>query len=517
MANERLTDAQIHSAESEILLMDYLKDPSIVLCHGYLPDPHELMIVLDLAPFGSLHDFISGETLYPTLPSSLCLAWLSDLADALKHIHAKSVVHKDVKCENLLVFADLKIKLCDFGLSKRTTGAAQSSIAGAGTVGFMAPEIRNGRKSTPASDMFSFAATAVQMFSRQPPRSEDIIKQIKDSLSLCDFGDQSIKSRFIQLLCKCAMIEPSHRPTSSDVAQRLAEFLDVSAYGDPRVNFAEGNDAIVTQQIIQQAKEVQQSILSMGKPTNTTKPLNTASTAASSQAAASVVANGNTNSTGRNKQIQPERVYDNQLKADKNTGMIIRATCTRYGTDTHLADLASKWRNHEVLNEADANGFTPLHIAVMLGNANKVRSLVENGANPDLKTKQMVSFYCGAMDSVPGCCCFHPRGNANYVVGGSESKCEDTTWIECCYCCPLCLVSFGWAAFYWYSLFGVLLPCCYPAYPANSTPADFAEMFCFECKRAEMRNALEGGLHSPVPVGVSCCTATQPKFCCCCG
>ncbi len=129
------------------------------------------MIILEFAPYGSLWDMVTNRVSYPAIPFSLSLSWLSDLSDALKHVHSKFVVHKDVKCENLLVFNNLKVKLCDFGLAKHNVAGAQSSVAGGGTGCFMAPEIRNGLKSTPASDLFSFAMTAVQLLTRASPRS----------------------------------------------------------------------------------------------------------------------------------------------------------------------------------------------------------------------------------------------------------------------------------------------------------------------------------------------------------
>src|SRR5687767_11323276 len=114
-----LTDVQIRGAESEILLIDLLKDPSVITCYGYVADPRQFMVVLELAPYGSLADFLENSVSYPVLPFILCVAWLSDVMDALKHIHSKMVSHKNIKAENLLVFMGLNVKLCDFGLSKR--------------------------------------------------------------------------------------------------------------------------------------------------------------------------------------------------------------------------------------------------------------------------------------------------------------------------------------------------------------------------------------------------------------
>ncbi len=91
------------------------------------------MIIMELAPFGSLWSLVQDRFSYPLIPVSLSVAWLSDLIDAIKHIHSKGVVHKDIKCENLLVFSGMKIKLSDFGLAKRHISGVQSTVSGGGT------------------------------------------------------------------------------------------------------------------------------------------------------------------------------------------------------------------------------------------------------------------------------------------------------------------------------------------------------------------------------------------------
>ncbi len=101
--------------------MCYLANPSyIVSCYGFVPDLKEFTIVLELAPYGSLWEVVSNHTSFPVISFPLMCAWLSDLIDAVAHMHSKNVTHKDVKCENALVYTELRVKLGDFGLAKKT-------------------------------------------------------------------------------------------------------------------------------------------------------------------------------------------------------------------------------------------------------------------------------------------------------------------------------------------------------------------------------------------------------------
>ncbi len=118
-----LTPEQKRGAESEVLIMRFLESPHVVFCHGFIPDLKEFTIVLELAPYGSLWDMVANHASFPALPFPLVISLLTDVADALNYLHQMNVTHKDLKCENVLVFHELRAKLGDFGLAKKSDGA----------------------------------------------------------------------------------------------------------------------------------------------------------------------------------------------------------------------------------------------------------------------------------------------------------------------------------------------------------------------------------------------------------
>jgi serine/threonine-protein kinase len=92
---------------------------------------------------------------------AVALRVVRDVAAGLAHAHARKLMHRDVKPENVLIFSDGRAALTDFGVS-RFARAATQTYTEAGTLGYMAPEQAYGRP-TLASDVFSLGMIACEL------------------------------------------------------------------------------------------------------------------------------------------------------------------------------------------------------------------------------------------------------------------------------------------------------------------------------------------------------------------
>jgi serine/threonine-protein kinase len=97
----------------------------------------------------------------------LALRIVRDVAAGLAHAHARGIMHRDVKPENVLIFADRHAALADFGVSRLAPGASVR-VTDAGTFGYVAPEQAYGRPRL-ASDVFSLGLIAYELLTGTLP------------------------------------------------------------------------------------------------------------------------------------------------------------------------------------------------------------------------------------------------------------------------------------------------------------------------------------------------------------
>ncbi|KAK2942699.1 putative serine/threonine protein kinase [Blattamonas nauphoetae] len=127
----------------EIAIMKKLDHQNVVKLYEVIDDPNSdnLYLAMEYLPGGPCWKKDS-----PTFQESLCRAYMRDIIMGLEYCHDNDIIHHDIKPDNILIGADHKLKICDFGVSMLVPAENDEERCVRGTPPFLAPEIINGAK-----------------------------------------------------------------------------------------------------------------------------------------------------------------------------------------------------------------------------------------------------------------------------------------------------------------------------------------------------------------------------------
>jgi serine/threonine-protein kinase len=159
-------EAWVERFQREAQLLARVSDPGIVQIFDIGHAQEGPYYVAELVEGESLAERLRGGP----LPVADAVAVAEALCLALASAHAQGVVHCDVKPANILLAADGKVKVGDFGVARLAEGTSQaSSTTVAGTPRYMSPEQGRGRPTTSATDVYSAGVVLYEMLAGRPP------------------------------------------------------------------------------------------------------------------------------------------------------------------------------------------------------------------------------------------------------------------------------------------------------------------------------------------------------------
>jgi eukaryotic-like serine/threonine-protein kinase len=144
---------------------------NVVRIYDILQEDGHPWIIMELLPYQSLRDLVRQDG--PLAPARAARVGLGVLA-ALVAAHAEGVLHRDVKPANILVGADGRVVLTDFGIA-RAVDSPTLTTAGAlvGSPSYIAPERARGGQSSPAGDLWGLGASLYAAVEGRPPFERD--------------------------------------------------------------------------------------------------------------------------------------------------------------------------------------------------------------------------------------------------------------------------------------------------------------------------------------------------------
>jgi eukaryotic-like serine/threonine-protein kinase len=187
--------------------------------------------------------FIEGEPLRTRLardgelPVRDAVRILADVADALAYAHGRSIVHRDIKPDNVLLSGKHSL-VADFGVAKAVSQAKGGSQTGLTSVGvslgtpaYMAPEQAAGDPNIDhRADIYAFGAMAYEMLTGRPPFTslsphQMLAAHIADAVEPITDRRPSLPPALADLVMRCLEKNPSDRPQTAAEVQQVLEAL----------------------------------------------------------------------------------------------------------------------------------------------------------------------------------------------------------------------------------------------------------------------------------------------------
>jgi len=203
----------------EVTTMKTIKHPNIVSMLGVIYNTKHLCILTEFMAKGSLSSIIRNEDIL--IEDAHIQQMAIDTCKGMAYLHEKSLIHRDLKCANLLVDEDWSVKVGDFGLS-RPIPEKEYTMTSCGTPAWAAPEVMQHRKYSTKADVFSFAICLWEMTTRQKPYSDLEPYQIVIEVAVHNRRPElteEVTSYFSDAIEACWKTDPESRPSFIDLVE----------------------------------------------------------------------------------------------------------------------------------------------------------------------------------------------------------------------------------------------------------------------------------------------------------
>jgi serine/threonine-protein kinase 24/25/MST4 len=167
-----LDDDEVEGIQQEVALLSQLRDaPNITKYFGSFLDGPRLWIVMELAQGGSVYQLMKA---WPdnSLDERYVVLLVREVLVGLAYLHKSGVIHRDIKSANVLVTAQGKVMICDFGVSALLATTASKRNTFIGTLNWMAPEVVQAVPNYDTkADIWSLGIMIYEMIKGSPPHS----------------------------------------------------------------------------------------------------------------------------------------------------------------------------------------------------------------------------------------------------------------------------------------------------------------------------------------------------------
>lgn len=241
-----------------------LSHPNVVTIYDHREEAGRYYIAMEFLEGSTLRDLIQTRGALPiTEAAEIC----SQVLAALSHAHSKSVIHRDVKPDNIHILPGNIVKLTDFGIARIAEETSLTAVGQVfGTPSYMSPEQVRGGALDPRTDLFSAGVVLYEMLTGRKPFTGDNVASVTHSIVSADPTPLvGVPAALAQATMRALRKFPSERfATAAEMMQALR------AASDPSATSTRMTGAYPSSGVYGTAAPVPTAVLTHGQPAPTT-------------------------------------------------------------------------------------------------------------------------------------------------------------------------------------------------------------------------------------------------------
>ncbi|KRX08352.1 Protein kinase-like domain [Pseudocohnilembus persalinus] len=214
---------QREEALNEVHVLKAMRHPYIITYRESFMEKRCLCIVMDFADGGDLYTKIAKQKEKKQLfQEKQILDWFVQMALALKHVHDRKILHRDLKTQNIFLTAKGDVKIGDFGIARvlqHTYDCAKTAI---GTPYYLSPEICQEKPYNQKSDIWSLGCILYELTTLQHAFDANSMKNLV--LKILKGNYPQIPSQYSddlkQLIADMLIKDPAKRPSIRKILER---------------------------------------------------------------------------------------------------------------------------------------------------------------------------------------------------------------------------------------------------------------------------------------------------------
>ncbi|XP_067451525.1 interferon-induced very large GTPase 1-like [Thunnus thynnus] len=228
----RMSPEERQKAQKEVEVLAKMSHPNIVQYKESFEEEDCLCIVMDYCEGGDLFKKINSQK-RELFSEDQILDWFVQICLALKHIHDRKILHRDIKPQNIFLTKDETVQLGDFGVSRVLNSTKELATTFTGTQLYLSPEIYENEPYNNKSDIWALGCVLYEMCTLKPAFNADNSMDLEVKIvhgfypRVSDHYSQELRSLLAQLLKP----NPTERPSVSSILEepflscRIQKFL----------------------------------------------------------------------------------------------------------------------------------------------------------------------------------------------------------------------------------------------------------------------------------------------------